>query len=45
MGPGWGMSLTEGEIGQRAGSSGSGWGTSAGEVWKWEEGYSQRKEG
>lgn len=39
------MSLTEGETDQRAGSSGSGWRTSAGEVWKWEAGYRQRKEG
>lgn len=32
----WGWSLTAGEVGQRAGSSGSGWEALAGEVWKQE---------
>lgn len=44
-GPGGVLSLTEGEVGQRAGLSGSGWGASAGEIWKQERGHSQRKEG
>lgn len=45
MGSGGVLSLTEGEFGQRTGSSGSGWGASAGEIWKQEGGHSQRKEG
>lgn len=41
-GPGGVLSLTEGEVGQRAGLSGSGWGASAGEIWKQERAQSEK---
>lgn len=44
MSSGWGWaSLTAGEVGQRAGSSDSGWAASAGEVWNQEGGHSQKE--